>query len=101
MNCVMSVGLLGSWYFICATSSFRNASLSRLWSCAAGAVAFLLHPVLMLGTLVISVIDAPGVLAVSDPHVEAATRGRGGGEGGQRGRVAVRAPVRSGAVTGT
>ena len=29
INSVLEVGSKGSWYFICATSSFKNASLSR------------------------------------------------------------------------
>src|SRR5256885_1811842 len=34
---LVSIGLLGSWYFICATRSFRNVFPSRLFTALVGA----------------------------------------------------------------
>src|SRR4051794_17753550 len=83
MNCVGSVGLLGSWYFIWATRSFRNVSWS-IWSSRlteAVAVEVAADPVPLTGELI--------VVSLSGEHVHALRRGRGGGDAGRPARIEV------------
>src|SRR3954447_18757592 len=62
-NCELSVGESGFWYFICATSSFRNVSLPNALSGGFGAAVAGVFVVLEIGNT--WVIAAP-----LDPYVE-------------------------------
>src|SRR4051794_25114617 len=83
MNCVGSVGLLGSWYFIWATRSFRNVSWS-IWSSrltAEVAVVVATDPVPLTGEVI--------VVSLSGEHVHALRRGRRGGDASRAALIGV------------
>src|SRR2546423_15177918 len=79
-----SIGLLGSWYFIWATSSFRNAFWSRL--CIG--LAELVELVEVLG---VPAGTPPGIGEVTTKLLGGETAGRGGGCGPRWGGLGGRA----------